>query len=243
MQIEKTTVRGPHRIRPGIAKIIALALLPAALAGCEHDQGAQVANWTLIDPEQRHPILVSRQPENLTLHIARGSQGLTPMQRARVLEFVSRSRSVDAGNSRFVISAPGGSENESAAREAAAEVQQLMLDGGYSESSIAVGAYQANGGDAPLHVSYRRYVAEAPDCGQDWSQNLARNRQNVPYPNFGCATQRNFAVKVANPADLLGPRTMTERSADRRDVAFDKYVRGEAVGAAVETTTIGRLNN
>ena len=48
---------------------------------------------------------------------------------------------------------------------------------------------------------------------------------------------------VANPADLLGPRTMTERSADRRNVAFDKYVRGEAVGAAVETTTIGRLNN
>jgi pilus assembly protein CpaD len=152
MQIEKTTVRGPHRIRPGIAKIIALALLPAALAGCEHDQGTQVAGWTLIDPEQRHPILVSRQPENLTLHIARGSQGLTPMQRARVLEFVSRSRSVDAGNSRFVISAPGGSENESAAREAAAEVQQLMLDGGYSESSIAVGAYQANGGDAPLRA-------------------------------------------------------------------------------------------
>ena len=140
MQIEKTTVGGPHRIRPGIAKIIALALLPVALAGCEHDQGTQVANWTLIDPEQRHPILVSRQPENLILHIARGSQGLTPMQRARVLEFVSRSRSVDAGNSRFVISAPGGSENESAAREAAAEVQQLMLDGGYSESSIAVGA-------------------------------------------------------------------------------------------------------
>ena len=86
-------------------------------------------------------------------------------------------------------------------------------------------------------------MAEAPDCGQDWSQNLARNYQNVPYPNFGCATQRNFAVMVANPADLLGPRTMTERSADRRDVAFDKYVRGEAVGAAVETTTIGRLNN
>jgi pilus assembly protein CpaD len=241
MQIEKSTVRGPHKIRPGIAKIIALALLPAALAGCEHDQGTQVAGWTLIDPEQRHPILVSRQPENLTLNIARGSQGLTPMQRAR--EFVSRSRSVDAGNSRFVISAPGGSENESAAREAADEVHQLMLDGGYSESSIAVGAYQTSGGDAPLRVSYRRYVADAPDCGQDWSENLAANYQNVPYPNFGCASQRNFAVMVANPADLLGPRTMTERSADRRDVAFDKYVRGEAVGAAVEVSTIGRLNN
>jgi pilus assembly protein CpaD len=243
MQIEKSTVRGPRKIRPGLAKIIALALLPAALAGCEHDQATQVAGWTLVDPEQRHPILVSRQPENLTLHVARGSQGLTPMQRARVLEFVSSSRSIDAGNSRFVISAPGGSENESAAREAADEVHQLMLDGGYSESSIAVGAYQASGSDAPLRVSYRRYVAEAPDCGQDWSENLAANYQNTPYPNFGCASQRNFAVMVTNPADLLGPRTMTDRDADRRDVAFDKYRRGEAVGAASEVTTIGRINN
>ena len=166
------------------------------------------------------------------------------MQRARVLEFVSRSRSGDAGNSRFVISAPGGSANESAARDAADEVQQLMLDGGYSESSIAVGAYQANGGDAPLHVSYSRYVAEAPDCGQDWSQNLARNRQNVPYPNFGCAMQRNFAVMVANPADLLGPRTMTERDADRRDVAFDEIRKGRGDRRRrPRRTTIGRLNN
>ena len=108
MQIEKTTARGPHKIRTGIAKIIALAILPAAMAGCQHDQPTQVAGWTLIDPAQRHPILVSRQPENLALNVGRGSQGLTPMQRARVMEFVSNSKSGDAGNSRFVISAPGG---------------------------------------------------------------------------------------------------------------------------------------
>ena len=175
MQIEKTTARGPHKIRTGIAKIIALAILPAAMAGCQHDQPTQVAGWTLIDPAQRHPILVSRQPENLALNVGRGSQGLTPMQRARVLEFVSQSKSGDAGNSRFVISAPGGSANESAARDAADEVHQLLIDGGYSEFSIAIGAYQASGRDAPLRISYRRYVAEAPDCGQDWSQNLAAN--------------------------------------------------------------------
>ena len=243
MQIEKTTARGPHKIRTGIAKIIALAILPAAMAGCQHDQPTQVAGWTLIDPAQRHPILVSRQPENLALNVGRGSQGLTPMQRARVMEFVSHSKSGDAGNSRFVISAPGGSANEGAARDAADEVHQLLLDGGYSESSIAIGAYQASGRDAPLRISYRRYVAEAPDCGQDWSQNLAANYENTPYPNLGCAVQRNLAVMVSNPADLLGPRTMTERDADRRDVAFAKYRKGDAIGAAPEVVTIGRLNN
>ena len=34
--------------RSGIAKIIALALLPVAMAGCEHDRvGPQVAGWTV----------------------------------------------------------------------------------------------------------------------------------------------------------------------------------------------------
>ena len=149
------------------------------------------------------------------------------MQRARVMEFVSRSRAGDAGNSRFVISAPGGSANEGAAMEAADEVRRLMLDGGYSESSIAVEAYHATARDAPLRISYMRYVAEAPDCGQDWSENLARTYQNTPYPNFGCATQRNLAVMVANPADLLGPRTMTPSAAQiAATICYDKYVKG-----------------
>ena len=106
MQIEKTAARGPHKIRTGIAKIIALAILPLRWRAVNTDQPTQVAGWTLIDPAQRHPILVSRQPENLALNVGRGSQGLTPMQRARVMEFVSNSKSGDAGNSRFVISAP-----------------------------------------------------------------------------------------------------------------------------------------
>jgi pilus assembly protein CpaD len=214
-------------------------LLPFATAGCEHDQvGPQVAGWTLVDPEQRHPILVSQQPATLNLHIAASSQGLTPSQRAHVMEFASRSRASDSGNSRIVISAPGGSPNESAAMQAADETRQLMLDSGYSETAIAVEAYHADGRDAPLRLSYMRYVADAPDCGQDWSENLARAYQNTPYPNMGCAAQRNLGVMVANPADLLGPRTMTSRDSNRRDNMYEKYVKGTALGADAEQTTI-----
>ncbi len=244
MQIRNTTARGPQHIGLGLAKILVLALLPFAMAGCQHDQaGTQVAGWTLVDPEQRHPILVSQQPANLNLHVAASADGLTPMQRARVLEFAGRSKASDSGNSRIVISAPGGSANESAAMQAADEARQLMLDSGYSETLIAVEAYHADSRDAPLRLSYMRYVAEAPNCGQDWSENLARNYQNTPYPNMGCAAQRNLAVMVANPADLLGPRTMTSRDANRRDDMYSKYVAGKPVGATPEQTTIQQLGD
>jgi pilus assembly protein CpaD len=244
MQIEETAVREPRKLRLILAKVFAAAMLSVATAGCQHDQaGSQVAGWSLIEPAQRHPILVSQQPANLNLRIAASSDGLTPAQRARVLEFVSHSRAVDAGNSRLVISAPGGSPNESAAMQAADEVRQLMLNSGYSETAIAVEAYHAGGGDAPLRISYLRYVADAPDCGHDWSENLANTYQNTPYPNFGCASQRNLAVMVANPADLLGPRTMTARDANRRDDMYGKYVKGEPLGASAEAVTVQKPNN
>jgi pilus assembly protein CpaD len=211
------------------------------MAGCEHDRvGPQVAGWQLIDPEQRHPILVSQQPAVLNLHVASGSDGLTPSQRGRVMDFIDRNRAGDAGNSRFVISAPAGSANEGAAMDAASDVRLLMLASGYSESSISTEAYHATGRDAPLRVSYMRYVADAPDCGQDWSENLARTYQNTPYPDFGCSTQHNLAVMVANPGDLLGPRTMTPRDANRRDNMYGKYVKGDVLGAKGEAVTIAK---
>jgi len=215
-------------------------MLPVVGGGCEHDRalGPQVAGWQLIDPEQRHPILVSQQPAVMNLHISPNADGLTPMQRARVLEFANRSRASDSGNSRIVISAPGGSANEGAAMQAADDARRLMLESGYSPTTIAVEAYHAGGRDAPLRLSYMRYVAEAPNCGQDWSENLARNYQNTPYPNMGCAAQRNLAVMVANPADLLGPRTMTSRDSNRRDDMYGKYVKGQPLGASEEVQTI-----
>ncbi len=248
MQMEVTNVRGLDKARKSparsFARFIALALLPIAMAGCEHDQvGTQVAGWQLLDPAQRHPILVSQRPATLNLRVASGSDGLTPAQRGRVLDFVSSSRATDSGNSRFVISAPGGSENEGAAMEAADEVRRLMLSVGYSETSIAVEAYHADRGEAPLRLTYMRYVADAPDCGHDWSQNLARNYQNTPYPNMGCSAQRNLAVEVANPADLLGPRTMTARDANRRDDMYGKYVAGQPLSAAAEAETIQKPTN
>ncbi|HET6388664.1 CpaD family pilus assembly protein [Hyphomicrobium sp.] len=239
MQIKCTTERLARTMRSGTVKLLVAALIPMMVAGCRQDApGPRVAGWTLIDPEQRHPILVSQQPASLNLKVAASAEGLTPMQRARVLEFAGRSKAADAGNSRIVISAPGGSMNESAAMQAADETRQLMIESGYSETAIAVEAYHADSREAPLRLSYMRYVAEAPECGRDWSENLARNYQNTPYPNFGCSSQRNLAVMVSNPSDLLGPRTMTGRDANRRDDMYKKYVSGAALGAEAEKAAI-----
>ena len=219
--------------RLGSAKVLPLLFAAVAVAGCQHDkESAQVAGWTLIDPTQRHPIMVSQQPANFNLMVPRGSQGLTPAQRAEVLNFANRYRAGDSGNSRLVISAPSGASNEVASMNAVQEVHALLVETGFSESDIAVEAYHEEGNSAaPVRISYMRYVAEGPSCGGNWSENLGSNPKNVAAPNHGCANQHNLAAMIANPADLLGPRTEGPRYSDRRDDVMNKYVKGKSTGA------------
>jgi len=212
------------------AKIaIASILTGFALSGCANglDPGGHVAGWAMISPEQRHPILVSEEPATHAVRVSSGSNGLTPHQRAGLAEFIGRYRATDSGNSRLSIAVPSGSPNEISALRAVADVREIARDFGIDESRISIGPYSSSHTrDGALRVSYTRYVAEAPECG-DWSTNLGDDARNLPYPNLGCATQRNFAMQVANPADLLGPRTMTPATAERRDARWEKFNKGE----------------
>ncbi|MCB1514200.1 MAG: CpaD family pilus assembly protein [Hyphomicrobiaceae bacterium] len=217
---------------PGPAlKTICLCGLAVILAACKHgDDGARVAGWSLVDPSEAHPILVSQKPSTLSLEVSRGSYGLSPAQRADVLDFATRYRVSDTGNSRLVIAAPSGTSNEVSAMQAVHQIRTILTELGFGDAAISVEPYQASKGHAPVRISYMRYVAEAPECGI-WPTNLANDPGNTPYANFGCATQRNFAMQVANPADLLGPRTMTDRLSERRDAVYGKYIRGETTGS------------
>ena len=109
---------------------------------------------------------------------------------------------------------------------AVADLREMIRDFGFSESTVSMTPY--NGGrdsNAPVRLAYLRYVAEAPECGI-WPTNLAHDPKNLPYPNFGCAQQHNLAAQIANPADLLGPRTTAPADAERRAVVIDNYRQG-----------------
>ncbi len=66
-----------------------------------------------------------------------------------------------------------------------------------------------------MTVSYDRIAAIGPTCG-DWSSDAGRNRDGIPYANFGCASQRNLAAMAANPTDLMFPARETERTSITR---------------------------
>lgn len=213
------------RARHSLTSMLMVTTAALTLGACKHNEyQGEVAGWSLINPSQRHPIMVSQEPETLNVSVSSNSRGLGPRQRAEVINFAQRARASDAGNSKMVITVPIGGKNEISSMYAVQEIRKLLTDIGFQQSSVSVEAsYDQHG---PIELSYLRYVAEGPDC-RIWSENLAKDSQNMPHPNFGCSDQRNLAAMVANPADLLGPRTQTERYSDRRQTTFDKYIKGE----------------
>ena len=220
-----------HR-RTGAAAVLLIAA--TALGGCDHLLGdrmdEQSAGAVVLDPVQRHPILVSQQPHKMSVRVARGARGLSPAQRASVIDFLAHAKTADAGNSKLVINVPSGSANEIAAMNAVADMRALLADAGFSESAVTLQPYYAEGDpQPPVRISYVRYIAEGPTCGK-FPDNLAETTRNLNYQNFGCTNQRNLAAMVANPADLLGPSTMTPANADRRDITYGKYLKGEVSG-------------
>lgn len=211
-------------IRAGRA--IVVSALAITLAACNGHGRSEVAGWLVADPSARHPIIVDRKEVVLDLAVPPGSYGLTHNQKRDLLAFIHRFKQEDSGGI-LVVRAPSGSRNEIAAMRTMGDVRRVAANAGVSQKDSTFEAYFGGGvANAPIRVSFMRHVATGPECG-DWSDNLARDRKNLPYRNFGCATQRNLAAMVANPRDLIEPRGMTPRSSERRDTVWDKYIKGE----------------
>lgn len=217
----------------GAGLVLAVCSAAATLAACEalNDKPSFSAGWTLLEPTQRHPIMVQQQPHTMSLRVARGQDGLSPSQRAQLFNFVEKYRATDGGNSKLVISVPAGSPNETASMHAMADIRPMLADRGFNESTVSIEPYAAEGDhQAAIRISYLRFNAEGPECGR-WPDNLAESQRNLNYHNFGCAQQKNLAAQIANPADLLGPRTMASGNAARNDVVYEKYTKGSVTAA------------
>jgi pilus assembly protein CpaD len=228
------TAHTPWRTR--LLRLAALTAVPAVLlAACGPDRRAEVAGWSAIEATDRYPIIVSQQPARLTLRVPAGSSGLTLRQIGETQEFLARFRATDTGDSRLVITVPSGTANEVAAMQATAQVRSLVRDAGFSEGRVAIEPVADRAGaQPPIRLSYMRYAVAAPECGTH-PTNLARDYQNVPAPNFGCATQRAFAAQIANPADLVHPRASDPRVGERRDETWQKYIKGDSTAAKKDT--------
>lgn len=194
-----------------------------ALGACGNIQNGPLE---AVSIKQTHPITVDNQAASLMLHVAPDSVALSDDDIGRLRAFALRYR--ERGNGAMVMSIPSGAPNRHAASRAAAEVETLLDSLAVGPNRLRLSHYRASGAasDAPLILSFTQYVAIPTPCG-NWSADAAYGPNNTRSPNFGCATQNNLAVMLADPGDLVAPRGMTPADAQRRDVVLERYRLGE----------------
>ncbi len=82
-------------------------------------------------------------------------------------------------------------------------------------------------------------VVQAPDC-PDWRQSPEHNFSNHDSANFGCATEVNLGLMVADPHDLVhGTGELPPTHSQRGDLAITQYHTGGAGGAAAAPAAAG----
>jgi pilus assembly protein CpaD len=203
--------------------LVLLIVLSLSLSGCRDTDGiSNVRAIEMNDPEKRHPIQFASRPEVLFVELQSHKSDLSPSQRRDVVRFVRRFRS--ESTDRLEISMPASINQHLLARGPLRDIETILQGNSVDSSAVRIVRDERIGNGRPaLRLSYSRPVAVPPRCG-DWPKDLGVDRERVHFENFGCATQRNFALTAGNARDIMGPQPSSPRSSERRDTIWNEYI-------------------
>lgn len=231
-----TITQPSHSLSRRLRGVFALVGVSIALGACTHraeDVTASIPN----DYRARHPIVVQESSRSVEIFVGSERGGLTAVQRREVAALANTW--IQTGTGVINADVPVNAPNARAAADAYREVQSLLVAGGVPPRGIIMRNYRTESPRqfATIRLSYLRIVAEAGPCGT-WPEDLGpsiKNKnyfENKPYYNLGCAQQRNLAAIIANPEDLVQPRSEAGTYTARRAVVLDKYRQGQSTATA-----------
>jgi pilus assembly protein CpaD len=211
-------------------RCLLIAGFAAALAGCNTTSELDTTGSIPSAYRDRHPITLKEGKKTLVLFVGAGRGGLSPMQRAEVLAFAQNWKRDATGG--VTVDRPVGAANERAANDTLKEALSILEQAGVPNNGIGIRPYNPTDKLATLRLNYPLMVAEAGPCGL-WPDDLGpsydtKHFENKQYYNFGCATQRNFAASVAEPADIIQPRAEGPVLAAKRTTGVDKWRKGQS---------------
>ena len=225
-------------------RLLAVGGFALMVGGCYQTNQAESAYPT--DYRERHPIALKEGNRRVEVFLGRNRGGLNPAQRADVLSFAQLWRR--ESTSGIVIDVPQGGPTDPAAADSMREVYSILAASGVPRDAVFVRNYRPSSITlASIKINYSKLTAEAGPCGQ-WPYNLgpgqdASYSENRPYYNLGCASQRNFAAMLDNPADLVQPRGEQPAYSGRRSVAIDKFRKGENPSGSYTGYDTGKISS
>ena len=184
-----------------------------------------------VTPQEMFPITVEAVRTAIELSGGDGSERLTATEIRRVDEIVTVFMAESRGQ--LVIAVPGGAATDARVLGRAKQIADHAKRRGLTASRILLRVdtvdQRVNG---PVVISFETLIAGVPDeCG-DWSKESSHDPMNFNHSNFGCAVQRNIGLMIADPADLLAPRTAGLHDTARSNIVIQRFRIGGVTGAA-----------
>ncbi|MCA1391989.1 MULTISPECIES: CpaD family pilus assembly protein [unclassified Bradyrhizobium] len=208
---------------------LALTGLSVMLGACNTTE--IVTQTVPTDYRQRHPIAVQEGKKSIVIFVGNSRGGLSAAQHSDVAG-IARDW-MREGTGSVAVDVPVDTANSRAAAATYQEIRSVLMSGGVPSRAIVRRPYRPDDpGLLPtIRLSYSKITAVAGPCGL-WPEDVGPNilnpgyTENRPYFNLGCASQRNLAAMIDNPADLEQPRAETPAYTARREIAFDRYRKG-----------------
>ncbi len=231
MQIVRTMIAESRGVAALAIRALVVTSCALLICGCNTDQ-PQIAAVPDVptDYRLRHPITISEADHALEIFVGSNRGELSATQRAEVLAFAQTWKREATGG--VVVDLPVGTANQRAAVEVMPAIHSILAASGVPADGIVVRGYHPAGRNlATIHITYPKLTARAGPCGlwpQDIGPTMNRDHfENQPPWNFGCASQRNLAAMVDNPADLVQPRGETPVDPRRRTAVMGAYEGGQ----------------
>jgi pilus assembly protein CpaD len=243
--MRNTKPLGRHRM---LGQLSAIASLSVVLGACNFTGSEAVTASVPDDYRQRHPIAIQEADRSIVIFVGHARGGLSDSQRSDVLGLAQVW--MREGTGAIVVEVPVDTPNARAAASAFSEIRTLLAEGGVPPRGITLRHYHPDNPRtlATIRLNYPKIVAVAGPCGL-WPENLGpsilngRYSENKEYYNFGCASQRNLAAMIDNPADLEQPRSETAAYTARRTAAFEKYRKGEPTSSPYPEAEKAKLSD
>ncbi|HZA66602.1 MAG TPA: CpaD family pilus assembly lipoprotein [Geminicoccaceae bacterium] len=222
--------------------LIWLSLLTLSLSACSSSLGPQ-KNLGWIEASSPKRLEVDRADYRHSVYFATDSSTLTAAERNRLLTFL---QTVQPGARDSIRLAGHADEratelyNLELASRRTDQVQAFLEEAGYGGLSVSRAAFGEalpavpSSGPAAWQLNRRvevvleRYLVTLPAC-PDWSRETGTDFDNLPLSNFGCATQANLGLMIAEPKDLVRGRPLAPADGIQQAEGIARYRKGAVV--------------